>query len=120
MASYGQSGVTVNDKTLQEFAEKNWARVPEAKRKLCVEHLRKTIIPMDQAELKEQFETGKFNPWFHFTSGMTVRNALRDVMKDDELPGVAYPGGDSYEFHNWDDFYMAALRQAVAPKEGEA
>jgi hypothetical protein len=41
-------------------------------------------------------------------------------MKDDELPKVKYPGGGDYEYSNWDDFYMAALRQAVAPKEGEA
>jgi hypothetical protein len=110
----------MDDKTLQEFAEKNWARVPEKKRKECVEYLRKIIIPMDQAELKKEFEDGKFNPWFHFTSGIHVRNALRKVMKDDELPGVCYPGGGDYEYKNWDDFYMAALRQAVAPKEGEA
>jgi hypothetical protein len=31
---------------LQKFAEDNWARVPDDKRKACVEHLRE-ILPQD-------------------------------------------------------------------------
>jgi hypothetical protein len=103
---------------LQKFAEDNWARVPDDKRKACVEHLRE-ILPQDLTDYVKQSFTD-LHSWFHFSEGMAIRNALREVMKDDELPKVKYPGGGDYEYSNWDDFYMAALRQAVAPKEGEA
>src|SRR6266576_3946149 len=98
---------------LQQFAEDNWQRVEPEKRKLCVEHLRSLFSPEDFEFFKKAFEIGEFGSWFHFAEGMAIRNALRDVIKDDELPGVKYSGGDTYEFKNWDDFYMAALRQAV-------
>jgi len=104
---------------LQQFAEDNWSRVNPEKRKACVEHLRSELSVSETSDLKKTFEQNDWSPWWHFDGGMYVRNLLRDVMKDDELPGVRYPGGDTYEFRNWDDFYMAALRQAVAPKEGE-
>jgi hypothetical protein len=107
-----------NNEWLQQKSEENWARVPEEKRKLCVEHLRSLILPDEEEELRGMFETGNFDGWFHFGGGMGIRNVLRQVMKDGELPGVEYEGG--LEYQNWDDFYMAALRQAVAPKEGEA
>jgi hypothetical protein len=106
------------DEWLQQKSEENWARVPEEKRKLCVEHLRSVLSPVALPDLCEAFEKNDFGPFFHFSGGMGVRNILRDVMKDDELPKVKYDSG--YEYSNWDDFYMAALRQAVAPKEGEA
>jgi hypothetical protein len=111
----------MDKKTLQEFAEKNWARVPDDKRKACVEHLRE-IMPQDMTDYVRHSFTGgdELHAWFHFSEGMGIRNALREVMKDDELPKVKYSGGGDYEYSNWDDFYMAALRQAVAPKEGEA
>lgn len=108
------------DLDLQKMSEENWARVDPEKRKLCVEHLRKVIPKSEQVELALAFRSDDFDGWFHFSGGMAVRNTLRDVMKDDELPGVKYSGGGDYEYQNWDDFYMAALRQAVDPKEGEA
>jgi hypothetical protein len=103
---------------LQQKSEENWSRVDPHKRLVLARHLRLVILAEDQVALKEMFEKGDFDGWFHFEGGMAVRNTLREVMKDDELPGVKYDG--DREFKNWDDFYMAALRQAVAPKEGEA
>lgn len=105
---------------LQKKSEENWARVPWPKRVECALHLRHVIPAEDQDALRKMFETGDWDSWFHFSGGMAVRNSLRDVMKDDELPGVKYDHIEGeHEYSNWDDYYMAALRQAVAPKEGE-
>jgi hypothetical protein len=106
---------------LQQKSEENWSRVPEEKRAECVLHLREVIGANDLPVLRKMFEDDDFDGWFHFSGGMSVRNTLRDVMKDDELPGVKYDHleGD-HEYSNWDDYYMAALRQAIVPKDGEA
>lgn len=102
---------------LQQYAEDNWSRVPAEKRELCVRHLR-SLIWEDRTTLQEWFKKDEFPMFFHFDGGMAVRNALRDVMRDEELPRIDY--GNGFYEQNWDDFYMAALRQAVAPKDGEA
>lgn len=96
----------MTDEELREFEEQNWARVPEADRQRCVEHLRLWLKD------PEEWRAGLDSPGFHFFAGMSVRNALRDVLTDDELPEVTYPDGHAYR--NWDDFYMAALREALA------
>lgn len=101
---------------LQEFAERNWLRVDAAQRDRCVWHLRETLHRRDLVHLREGFERG-FEPGFHMFGGMGIRNLLRDVVRDDQLPLVQYSDGSAHR--NWDDFYMAALRQAVAPREGE-
>lgn len=96
----------MTDEQIREFEDQNWSRVPEADRARCVEHLRRWIKGPD--EWREAME----EPGFHMFSGMRVRNALRDMLKDDELPAVDYPDGHAYR--NWDDFYMAALREALS------
>lgn len=102
---------------LQAHSEANWLRVDAALRDKCVWHLRDILTAEEKTILSGWFWNNDFPPGFHMFSGMTFRNALRDVVQDGELPRVTYPGGNEYQ--NWDDFYMAALRQAVAPREGE-
>lgn len=52
------------------------------------------------------------HPWFHLREGMQIRNRLRDILKDDDLPGVQYP--DTPELmHNWDDFYYGAIHELL-------
>ena len=110
-------------KDLQQKSEENWARVEDWKKAKCVLYLRQELHPEDIKDLAQEFAkletTGEDvgDPFFHFGTGMAIRNMLRDVVKDDELPPVRYESGP--DMQNWDDFYMAALRQAVAPKDGE-
>lgn len=92
---------------LQQFSRDNWNRIPEAKRKMCLDHLRTEIPGESMKGLKEHWQ----DPGFHmFGGGMWIRNTLRGVMKDEELPGVMY---EQHEMHNWDDFYMAAVEELV-------
>lgn len=107
----------MTEEELQAKSEENWRRLDAVKRMYCVWRLREIIGPEDQALLKQAFETSKWPLGFHHFSGMAIRNELRKVVKDEELPLVDYGGGHFYQ--NWDDFYMAALRQAVAPQGRE-
>jgi hypothetical protein len=100
----------MTDEELREFEEQNWARVPAADRERCVNDLR-TQIGAGGAT-REEWLAAMDDPGFHMFAGRDIRNALREVMGDDDLPEVPYPGGSSYR--NWDDFYMAALREALA------
>lgn len=47
---------------------------------------------------------------FHFGTGMVVRNCLREVIRDEELPAVDY---DGREFRNWDDWYHSVLERLI-------
>lgn len=94
-----------DDESIREFSTRNWMRVPEAKRMACIVYLRKTIPSHVLDSWKKGFPEG-----FHFGPGMQVRNALRDIMKDDELPPVQYPFGMS---QNWDDHYMGCLHELL-------
>jgi len=52
---------------------------------------------------------------FHFCTGMAVRNVLRDVIADSELPVVMYDHYDPpVEAQNWDDWYAWVLEEAVS------
>jgi hypothetical protein len=93
---------------LDEWCRSNWDKVPEEKRKLCLDHLKKKI---DAATLRRWKECG-FPPGFHmFAGGMAVRNTLRDVMVDEELPAVSWNNGEAYS--NWDDYYTGALQELL-------
>lgn len=98
------------DDELREKEEANWARVSGDDRRRCVEHLRSLIGDNEDEWLKAIEEPG-----FHMFAGMSVRNALRDVMPDSELPEVEWTHTDPPIFErNWDDYYMAALREALS------
>lgn len=43
---------------------------------------------------------------FHFSEGMGIRNLLRQIIKDGDLPG-------SPEQKNWDNFYVPGLLRAA-------
>ena len=60
-------------------------------------------------EMKKKYGFTVPSP-FHFGTGMAIRNVLREVIKDDELPGVHYDEG---EMHNWDDWYHGVLNELV-------
>lgn len=117
----------------------NWAKLPLKLRKRAVAHLRKVCQPevlewvrakyeedpevwyahdMTKPEERERLrkENGFYIPSpFHWTTGMAVRNALRDVITDDELPPVLYESG--LEHRNWDDYYAEALEVAAGLRD---
>lgn len=51
---------------------------------------------------------------FHFGTGMAIRNLLREVILDEELPVVHY---GAHEARNWDDWYHGVLEKLVAECE---
>lgn len=89
----------------EEWYENRWNSLSDHQKSLIVEHLRKikNIKEVDEA-IDE--------PFFHFSGGMGVRNYLREIIKDDELPFAPYPNGQSYQ--NWDDFYQRAIKEAAS------
>jgi len=119
---------------MSDKTRENWERVDPALRQKCIVQLR--TLPDDiKADLTRVIQEHP-NDWyaqdmtplaerkrikaeygfyipdvFHFNLGMGIRNYLRDVVRDDELPFVEYEGGHSYQ--NWDDFYTAAIEDAL-------
>lgn len=99
-------------------AEQNWKQVDPAARKRAVKAL-KNYLEAEYPELvekwRQQYEDGyaigSDDPWFHFGMGTEIRNILRLEISENNLPWVEYPGGKQYR--NWDDFYTAALREAL-------
>lgn len=89
-----------------EWYAARWESVPKTQRKKIVDHLKK----LDN--LRDIYEGSRSDPWFHHSSGVMLRNYLRRVVRDDQLPAAPYPNGMSYT--NWDDFYLQALKEAVS------
>ena len=86
--------------------------LPEPLRARAVEYLRGQI---DSESFEQVRAAHAENPtdWYvayHFGAGMGVRNLLRDIIKDEELPPVPY-GDESYS--NWDDYYVEVLEEAA-------
>lgn len=95
---------------LMKLSRENWLKIPEDKRKACLDHLR-GWIPLDVIVHWKEHGIGHFmvkgkdcrDPMFHLGGGMQVRNRLRDIVKDEDLPGDK----------NWDDYYMGALEELL-------
>lgn len=70
--------------------------------------------PEEREEIKAKYG-GMYIPTpFHFSTGMAVRNVLREVIKDDELPPVTYDHYDPpVQAQNWDDYYVGVLNEAI-------
>lgn len=106
----------------QAWSIGNWLMIPEADRRRCLEHLGTALrLAIDGPAMlgtwRRQVAAGRpigsNDGWFHFGTGMVVRNWLRDVMIDDKLPPVRQPNGEMGQ--NWDDFYQGALHALVWP-----
>lgn len=102
--------------TREQFAQA-WAEVSEETRSRCIEHLRASY-PATFFDDVRRLAAADPDGWAHashFFSGMTVRNVLHEVVRDDELPGVFYGWveGLTEPIHNWDDYYVQALEEAA-------
>lgn len=87
--------------------------LPEPLRTRAVEYLRAQLDDEVLAQIRKLHSEDP-DDWaipFHFGSGMGIRNLLRDVIKDDELPPVMY--GD-LPAQNWDDYYVEVMEEAAS------
>jgi hypothetical protein len=102
-----------------EWYDNRWNALTPQERERIAAYLRTELPP---AAL-DQFRTAKGigidrKQWIatnHFFGGMHIRNVLRAVMLDSELPPAPYPGGKTY--CNWDDYYLQALEAAAYTRE---
>ena len=100
-----------------EWYDNRWKAIPEDQQRGIVDFLQKNLDSNVLTKIKEEHSKDPSN-WgakYHMFSGMGVRNLLRDIMKDDELPLAPYPDGMS--FSHWDDYYIQALEAAAGVRE---
>lgn len=93
----------VSDGTIwgsDEWYENRWNSVPEDLKEKVILHLRK-LSNLDE------IKNAANDPLFHMFGGMQLRNYLREVVKDNELPNAPYPNNEQTK--NWDDYYKQAL-----------
>lgn len=75
--------------------------------------------PEERERFKAKYDGFYIPTPFHFSTGMSVRNVLRGVFSDDELPPITYDHYDPpIEAQNWDDYYIAVLEEAIQPTDG--
>lgn len=87
-------------------------RLPEPLRSRAVEHLRRELPDDVVATLRAARGIDPdWGGYFHFGTGMAIRNLLRGAVLDEELPPVVQP--DGHEASNWDDYYIDALEGAL-------
>lgn len=102
---------------LQVRSIANFAKLPAVHRERCIKHLRRIFRDSKEAlhlwtvQVHKGKLIGSDDPRFHFDLGMQVRNSLRAVVYDLDLPPVEQPGGDYAS--NWDDYYIGALHAAI-------
>lgn len=90
---------------------RNWMEFPDSIRRECLNEL-KSAIPVDAFskwinEYRARATVEDDDPFFHFGTGMAVRNILRQRLSDSELA----PTDENY--WNWDDLYIGALREML-------
>lgn len=98
---------STKDKSLSEWSCDNFKCLPPLIQRDCIGLLKDKIPPEIVKELKGKSGEEIFDiPFFHFSWGMGIRNLLREIFLDEELPEI--DGA-----RNWDDYYMGALLAAL-------
>lgn len=90
------------------YHHRKWAELDPELRDIAVTYL-KDVLTVDQATETRQLMEEDPDTWMvdhHHFFGMYIRNRLRDVIKDSELPTGC-----------WDDYYVAAMEEAVGGPE---
>lgn len=98
----------MTDDELKKKCRANWDAIDQARRQLCINHLKATI----PADVIKSWKEKGFAPGFHMFGGMAVRNVLRDIIHDEDLPGIPYEDTVGL-VKNWDDYYTGALDQLL-------
>lgn len=96
------------DESLFDYHQRVWAALDPEIRRRSVKYLRSWITVENAEECRAQMQE---NPgtWMiphHMFFGMAIRNKLREVVRDDDLPTG-----------NWDDYYVAAFEEAIGGPE---
>lgn len=99
---------------LEVRCRNNWDEIPAETRRKLIEHLHRAVPKTIQQKWRDQHNKGhrigSDTPFFHmFDGGMAIRNLLREVLPDDQLPLAKQRSVD----RNWDDFYTGALEELV-------
>lgn len=91
-----------------------WLELPADVRDRCIVHLKKNLDKDTLANIDKKIKEDPHEWWakpetikniphsFHFYQGMKIRNLLRDIVLDKELPTG-----------NWDDYYIQAIEQCI-------
>lgn len=107
--------------TLDDWCRANWERVPEKARRACIDLLRARLpaaaVDLMRLQHERGMRIGSHDPGFHLYYGLMIRNILRAVLRDDELPEVVQLKGGVTR--NWDDFYTGALEALVEETDGK-
>jgi hypothetical protein len=103
----------------RDWYDARWAAVPAELKERIVAHLRDQLAPEDLEWIRTQHSEDP-DGWatkrgWHFFGGMGIRNLLREVVPDDQLPLAPYPDGDQHA--NWDDYYVQALEAAAGVRD---
>lgn len=108
-ASVAESrAVQLEGKDLDAWCLKNFLSLHPLVQQDCLDHLDGWI----PEKIIKDWKRDGFDPGFHFLGGgMQIRNRLREVLLDEELPAVTYGNGDVAR--NWDDYYTGALHQLM-------
>ena len=98
-------------KELQDWSFTNFRKVPADKRRemysLLADNVDQELFDlMLENHLEDRYVLHGIE-MAHFGAGMAIRNLLREVLPDDQLPPVVYEGGQ--EYRNWDDHYLGAI-----------
>jgi hypothetical protein len=109
----------VDLKNLDKWSRANWNTLPQSERDICIKQIHTHVPYATLNTWKAQYQSGEDigGHLFHFGGGMSVRNLLREVMLDSELPGVLYKEHNEV-MHNWDDYYIGALQEALEKWNG--
>jgi hypothetical protein len=97
---------------LANRSHQNWMELPPLVRQGCLQEL-KSAIPTEVLSkwLLEYLARGTIeqdDPFFHFDTGMAVRNVLRERLPESELSQIT-----GMERSDWDNFYIGALRELL-------
>lgn len=114
---YGDPSSLVPD-TLEEYHQRRWEGLDPELRDEAVGYLLAELPDELLKEVRsayraygEEWMNRMHEDWdeedrmfytFHFSEGMGIRNLLRDIIKDNQLPSG-----------NWDDYYVEALLRAA-------
>lgn len=96
---------------LRQWCRDNWNRLPDKVRQDCINHLDAWFDPKTKTADIERLKNYENELFFHFGLGMVIRNRLRGMLTDMELPVLTkddegQPYGPS---QNWDDYYTGAI-----------
>ena len=92
---------------------RNWNMLALPIRERCLQHLRRfmhdalDVVEHWRDQAARGVAIGSDRIRFHMDEGMQIRNALRAVVTDSELPPMKQPGGEIGR--NWDNYYVGAL-----------